>query len=341
MRAVVVREPGSASDSKALQFETNYPIPILKAGHALVKNVYSGINFIDTYHRKGLYPRNIPFVCGQEGGGTISSIMYDEGDNEEKEMKIGDRVVYSCLETYAEYTLVPIKKLILIPPEIDTKKAIACMVQGLTAHYLVTSAHANLIKKGEWCLIYSTGSGTCQWAAQMARLQGYKVIGTCSSKKLDRAKKSMCDELIVLDTEEGCEHANYASVDIVERVMGITNGEGVKLILDGVGKSTSEISLQCLATRGIFVSFGNASGVVEPFPLLRLTKKSAFVTRPKLLDYVSSRSELSERINEVFRWLKEGKLEVFIDKEFSLKEASVAHQYIEDGRTKGKLLLKL
>ncbi len=342
MKAVVVRKTGPASSAQALHFETHYPRPTLVAGHAMVKNSYAGINFIDTYHRQGLYPRNVPFICGQEGGGTIVSIM--KGDDEDirgKDFNIGDRVVYSCLETYSEYTLVPITKLIHVPKEIDMKKAIACMVQGLTAHYLVNSSHANLIQQGEFCLIYSVGSGTCQWAAQMAKINGYRVIGVCSKGKVEQARNTGCDHLIILETEEGCENGDYNSVDIVQKVTEITQGEGVKLILDGVGKSTAEISLQCLAKRGIFVSFGNASGKVEPFPLLRLAAKSAFVTRPKLLDYISSRSELLSRMDDIFKWVKDGKLEVSIDKEFLLENASEAHHFIEAGKTKGKLLLKI
>jgi len=351
MKAVVVRENGPASSPQALHFESDYPTPTLIQGHAIVKNHYSGINFIDTYHRQGLYPRNLPFICGQEGGGTIVSIMsmpnvnvnVNENDDAAtgEQFQIGDRVVYSSLETYAEYTLVPIKKLIAVPQDVDMKIALACMVQGLTAHYLITSAHVNLIQKGEWCLIYSVGSGTCQWAAQMAKIQGYKVIGTTSRNKLEQAKGANCDELIVLEEAPGKGYADYNSVDIVQTVMEITKGEGAKLIVDGVGKSTADISLGCLARRGIFVSFGNASGAVEPFPLLRLTKKSAFVTRPKLGDYVSTRKELLGRVNEVFDWVRSGELKIGIDKEFSLEEAADAHHFIESGRTKGKLLLTI
>ncbi len=220
-------------------------------------------------------------------------------------------------------------------------KAIACLVQGMTAHYLATAAHANLIQKNEWCLIYSVGSGTCHLAAQMAKLKGYKVIGTCSKGKCQEANEVHCDELIVLDEVDGKKYADYSSVDIVSKVMNITQGQGVKCILDGVGQSTAEISLQCLARRGIFVSFGNASGSVKPFPVLRLNAKSAYVTRPKLIDYVVTREELMSRIGEIFDWLKQGKLDVRIDQEFSLKDAIEAHKYIEAGKTKGKLLLKV
>lgn len=264
-----------------------------------------------------------------------------QGGVDGSDFRVGDRVVYSCLETYSEYSLVPISKLVPLPGDIDIKLAITCMVQGLTAHYLVVSAHADLIQRGEWMLIFSVGSGTCQWAAQMAKLKGYKVIGTCSRGKLEKARETHCDELIVLEEAKDQKYADYNSVDIVEKIMSITQGQGVKCVLDGVGRSTSEVALKCLARRGIFVSFGNASGSVEPFPVLRLTPKSAFVTRPKLGDYVATRDELMSRMNEVLGWVREGKLKVGIDREFELEQAAEAHRYIEAGKTGGKLLLKI
>ena len=227
------------------------------------------------------------------------------------------------------------------------------MVQGLTAHYLVSSAHAQLIQPNEWCLIYSIASGTGQWTAQMAKIRGYKVIGTCSKSKLDQISKSShnmdgtnilakyCDELIVLDEVEGKGYSDYKSVNIVDRVMSCTNGIGVKCVIDGVGKSTSDISLKCLAKRGIFVSFGNASGKVDDMSLLRLVGKSAYVTRPKLNDYVAERDELTQRMNEIFGWVIDGKLVVSIDEEFGLKDAVLGHQYIEAGKSRGKLLLRI
>jgi NADPH:quinone reductase len=334
MKAIVVREYGGPS---TLSYDTNVSSPELKENHVIVRNIYAGINFIDTYHRKGLYPRTLPFVAGQEAGGVIADILPSDvsyGFN------IGDRVVYSTLETYSEYSLVPISKLIKTPDDIPLDVATVCVVQGLTAHYLVSSAHADLIQPGEWMLIYSVGSGTCQWAAQMAKLKGYKVIGTTSKGKVENATKAHCDELIVLDEVEGKSFANYDSVDITKRVMEITNNEGVKCIIDGVGKSTSEISLNCLAHRGIFISFGNASGVVE-FPILKLSSKSAYVTRPKLLDYTKTTDELQGRASEIFQWIREGNLVISVEKQFDLKDAVEAHEYIEAGCTKGKILLKI
>jgi NADPH2:quinone reductase len=214
------------------------------------------------------------------------------------------------------------------------------MVQGLTAHYLTTDAMAGLIKPSEWCLIYSVGSGTCQWAAQMAKLQGYKVIGTTSKTKAESAPKC-CDELIVLETVEGKTYSDFTSVDIVARVMEITGGQGAKLIIDGVGKSTSDISVQSLARRGIWVSFGNASGAVPPFSLLKLTPKSAFCTRPKLGDYTATRDELQHRAQQVFGWVTSGQLNVKVDQIIPLDEVQKGHAYLESGQSKGKVLFRV
>jgi NADPH2:quinone reductase len=205
----------------------------------LVKYTYSGLNFIDTYYREGLYKQDLPFVSGQEGGGVIEDI-HTAGDSTDTKtsssLNVGDRVAYMSFGSLAEYTVCNADKVVKVPPELDLETAVACMVQGLTAHYLVTDATAGLIAPGDWCLIYSVGSGTCQWAAQMAKLRGFNVIGTASKTKA-AAAKGICDELIVLETAPGKTFADYESVDIAKRVMEITNGTGVKMILDGVGKS--------------------------------------------------------------------------------------------------------
>ena len=190
-------------------------------------------------------------------------------------------------------------------------------------------------------LIHGTGSGTCQWAAQMAKLRGYKVIGTCSKSKEDIARATGVDELIVYDEAPGTSYEDYTSVDLVPRVMEITKGEGVKAVIDGIGASTVDISIECLARRGIFVTFGNASGAVPAFPPIRLIKKSAFLTRPKLLDYVSTRDELMMRADEIFGWLQSGDLKVGIDKVFDLSDAVEGHKYLEAGKSKGKVLYKV
>lgn len=330
-----MREVG---DADALKVETDFPTPACASGGVLVKNEFAGINFIDTYHRKGLYKRDLPFVGGQEGAGTVAAVS-DEAASQG--IKVGDRVAYSVFGSYAEYTAVPAGKLLPVPDDIGLDVATSCVVQGMTAHYLTTSAHANLIKPGEWCLIHGVAGGTCQWAAQMAKILGYKVIGTAPKGKKETAVGTNCDELILLDEAPGTSYEDYSSVDIVAKVKEITGGDGVKCVIDGIGKATVDISIDSLARRGIFVSFGNASGAVPAFPVLRLIGKSAYVTRPKLLDYTVDREELIWRSSEVFKWLSEGKLKVSVDTTFPLEQAAEGHKYLEAGKSKGKVLYSI
>lgn len=335
MKAAVIRETG---DAHAMKVEPDFPVPEMKPGGVIVKNQFAGINFIDTYHRKGLYPRDLPFVGGQEGGGTVAAVS-DEASAQG--IKVGDRVAYSVLGTYGEYTAVPADKLLPVPDDVSLEVATSCVVQGLTAHYLTTSAHAGLIQPGEWCLIHGVAGGTCQWAAQMAKLRGYKVIGTAPKGKAAIAEALGCDELILLDEAPGAAFEDYESFDVVGKVKEVTGGEGVKCVIDGIGKSTMDISIDSLARRGIFVSFGNASGAVPAFPVLRLIGKSAYVTRPKLLDYVVNREELVSRSDEIFGWLMDGKLKVSVDKIFPLDEAAEGHLYLEAGKSTGKVLYEI
>mmetsp|Transcript_20986 Transcript_20986/g.44919 ORF Transcript_20986/g.44919 Transcript_20986/m.44919 type:complete len:341 (+) Transcript_20986:111-1133(+) len=340
MKAVVVESPGGID---ALQYKTDHPTPAVPEGHALIRNEFAGLNFIDTYHRSGLYPRRSPFVLGTEGVGTIAKLSSPQHG-----LKVGDRVVYGAAGSYAEYTSVPVDKLIPVPDGLDTQTAVACMTQGLTAHYLSSSVGAGVAKPEDWVLVYSVGSGTGQWTAQMCKLRGYRVIGTTSRAKVesfasedDAAAAFGCEKLIVLDNAPGKSYASYSSVDISSEVAKATSGKGCKLVIDGVGKSTYEISLKCLTKRGLFVSFGNASGAVPAFPVLKLLPQSAYVTRPKLNDYIATREELMGRVNEVFSWVRDGKLKITVDRVFGLDEAATGHKYMEEGKSKGKILFKL
>jgi len=337
MTAVVIPENGGPEN---LLYETDFATPKPADGQVLVKNEYTGINFIDTYFRKGgpAYTQALPFVSGQEGGGTIVEVTPKAA---EAGLAVGQRVAYSVLGTYCEYTAVPAAKIVNVPDGVGLDTATACMTQGLTAHYLTNHAHAGLVKPGEWMLIHGVGGGTCQWAAQMAKLKGYKVIGTCPKGKEDVGAATGVDELIVTDVIPGTPYEDYTSVDIVKKVMEVTNGEGVKAVIDGIGASTVDISIESLSRRGIFVTFGNASGAVPAFPPIRLIKKSAFLTRPKLLDYVTTRDELMMRADEIFGWLQSGDLNVGIDKVFDLSEAAEGHKYLEAGKSKGKVLYKV
>jgi NADPH2:quinone reductase len=335
MRAVVVREHG---ELEALSYEEdNWVTPkSLRTGEVLVKNEYAGLNFIDTYYRTGVYATELPFICGQEGGGIVVAVHPSVAD-----IEVGDNVVYMSMGTYCEYSKVLEEKIVKIPDDLSMETALCCMVQGLTAHYLVTDAQGGLTKKGDWMLIYSVGSGTGQWAAQMAKLQGYRVIGTTSKAKSKVAPKAWFDELIILDPAPGKSCADYESVDICQRVMEITDGKGVKCILDGVGKSTCDISINCLAKRGLWISFGNASGVVPPLSLMKLTTKSAYCTRPKLGDYVSTKYELRSRAQEVFQWVATGQVDVRVDAILALEDVREGHAYLEAGRSRGKILFKI
>merc|ERR1712157_655520 len=246
---------------------------------------------------QGIY---LLLVARKEGG--IVAAVSDEAKAEG--IQVGDKVAYSVLQTYAQYSAVPAAKLLPVPDGVGLDIATACVVQGLTAHYLTTSAHAGLIQPGEWCLIHGVGGGTCQWAAQMAKIRGYKVIGTCAKGKADIAKSLGCDELIILDEVPGRSYEDYESIDVVAKVMEITNGRGAKCVIDGIDKS-------------------------------------AYVTRPKLLDYTTNRAELIERANDIFTWLQDGKLNVSIDTTFPLGQAAQGHIYLEAGKSKGKVLLTI
>ena len=337
MKAVVVHSPGGTD---ALHYTTDHPIPTCSPGHVIIQNQYAGLNFIDTYHRSGLYPRESPFVLGQEGGGVISAIPENDETVIASGLKVGDRVVYGSFGSYAEYTSVHVDKVVPVPNDLNMETAVACMTQGLTAHYLSSSVGNGIVKSNDWVLIYAVGGGTCQWTMQMCKIRGFKVIGTASRCKAKEIN-GICDELIVLENEPSKSYADYTSVDIVSKVKEITNGQGCKLIIDGVGKATYEISLQCLAKLGLFVSFGNASGAVPAFPLLKLLPQSAYVTRPKLNDYVSTRTELLERADEVFSWVQEGKLKIKVDQVFTLEDVKKGHLYLENGNGKGKILFSV
>jgi len=337
MKAVVIRQHGDAKT--ALQLETDWPKPTLKPNQVLVQNSYAGLNFIDTYFRTGLYKAELPFVGGNEGGGVIAEIH--PSISADCDLKVGDTVVYTqptC--SYAEYAAVNIAAVVQVPTDVSLELALPALgIQGLTAHYLVCDAPTGLIAPGDWCLIYSVASGTGQWAAQMAKLQGYKVIGTTSKGKT--APANCCDLVIELDTVPGKTYSDYTSVNIVEQVLQATHQQGVKLILDGVGKATIDISIACLARRGILVSFGNASGAVPPVSLLRLVGKSAYVTRPKLNDYIPTPEQRRARCQEILAWMQQGQLQVSVDKIFPLDQVADGHEYLESGQSRGKVLFKI
>lgn len=320
MKAVRVHEFGNA---EALTYEeVKRPEP--GDGEARVKVEAVGVNFIDIYLRDGRYPRPLPFIPGHEAGGVVDAV----GPNV-TEVKPGDRVAYAMVPgSYAEYAIVPAWKLVQVPTEVNMQQATAAILQGLTAHYLTHSTYP--LKQGDTALVHAAGGGTGQLLVQVAKLRGARIIGMASTEeKAALAREAGADEVII-----------HTQVDFEAEVKRLTNNVGVEVVYESVGKDTFEKSLNCLKPRGYLVLFGQASGVVPPFdPQILNAKGSLFLTRPNLGHYISNRTELLERANDIFNWMAAGKLKVRIDKTFPLAQAADAHRYLEGRLSKGKILL--
>lgn len=320
MKAIIVEQYGS---DEVLQYK-DVETPTPKAGEALVKIGAIGLNFIDVYHRTGLYPLPLPFTLGLEGAGTVEALGLGVSD-----LAIGDRVAYaSCIGSYAEYIAAPVERLIKLPENIDEQSAAAAMLQGMTAHYLVTSTYA--LKRGDTALVHAAAGGVGLLLIQMAKRIGARVIGTVSTEaKAELAKAAGADEIIC-----------YTEQNFEEEVKRITDGNGVQVVYDSVGKTTFLKSLKCLAPRGMLALFGQSSGAVEPFnPALLAQQGSVFLTRPSLFHYTASRAELEWRASEVLNFVASGELKLRIEKSFPLAEAAQAHRQLEGRKTTGKVLL--
>jgi NADPH2:quinone reductase len=300
------------------------PVPDPKPNEALVQIKAAGVNFIDVYFREGRYPAPLPFVNGQEAAGVVVAV-----GTEVTTLRLGDRVAYTgSLGSYAEYTAVPADRLVRIPDELDFEQAAAAMLQGMTAHYLSHSTYP--IKSGETALIHAAAGGVGLLLVQMAKQLGARVIGTAGSEtKAQLARDAGADEIII-----------YTQQDFETETRALTEGQGVHVVYDGVGKDTFARDLKVLHPRGYLVLFGGASGAVPPFDLLELTKHgSLFVTRPSLQHYVATREELEQRSSDVFRMIGAGKLKLRIHKKYPLEDVRQAHHDLEGRKTTGKLLL--
>ncbi len=300
------------------------PTPSPDAGEALVEVAAAGVNFIDTYHRSGLYPLELPFTPGVEAAGVVKRV----GPGVE-EILAGDRVAYALtLGAYAERAVVPAWRLVPMPDAMSFETAAALMVQALTAHYLTHSTFP--LRPGQTVLIHAAAGGTGLLMVQMARMRGARVLGTASTPaKAARAMSAGAHHVILY--EEG---------DFQEEVMQFTGGKGVHVVYDSVGAATFAKSLACLRPRGMLVSFGQSSGPVLPIDPQILNKRgSVFLTRPSLAHYVSNRSELLGRAEEILDWVERGKLEVQLDRSFPLEQAAKAHRLLESRSAKGKLWL--
>jgi NADPH:quinone reductase and related Zn-dependent oxidoreductases len=294
------------------------------AGEALVKLEAIGVNYIDVYHRTGLYPMPLPFTPGSEAAGTVEAVGDDVS-----EIHVGDRVAYAMSPgAYAEYALVQTAKLVKLPDEIDTESAAAAMLQGMTAHYLATSTYP--LKSGDAALVHAAAGGVGLLLIQIAKRRGARVFGTVSTEeKAELAREAGADEVIL-----------YTKQDFQEEIKRATDGAGVQVVYDSVGQTTFMKSLDSLAPRGMLALFGQSSGPVPPFDAALLAQKgSLYLTRPSLAQYTLTREELLWRAGEVLSWIAAGELKLRVGHKFSLSEAAEAHTQLEGRKTTGKVLL--
>ncbi len=320
MYTIRIREYGS---SDKLVFEDAF-VPEPKAGEVRVKIAAIGLNFIEVYQRKGLYPNPLPFTPGGEFAGTVDTV--GEGVTE---FRVGDRVgTASGSGAYASYTIAPVARTVSLPPEISFETAAAVLLQGMTAHYLALSTFA--LNPGDTALVHAAAGGVGQLLVQIAKMRGARVIATVSTEeKAEIARQLGADDVIL-----------YTKADFEAETGRLTDGQGVDVVYDGVGQATFQKGLNCIKPRGMMVLYGQASGPVEPInPQLLNQKGSLFLTRPNLGHYLLRREEVVNRSEDLFRWLTSGELKLKIDQLFPLQAASAAHDYIERRETKGKVLL--
>ena len=295
------------------------------AGEVRVKNHAVGLNFIDVYHRTGLYPLEMPSGIGLEGAGVVEAVGADVGD-----LTVGDRVAYASppLGAYAESRLIPAHRLVKLPDSIDFSTAAAMMLQGMTTQYLIRRTYR--VQPGDTVLLHAAAGGVGLIACQWLKHLGATVIGTVGSEaKAELAKAHGCDYPVI-----------YTRESFLDRVKEITNGEGVPVVYDSVGKDTWEGSLNSLRKMGMMVSFGNASGAVDPFPPGMLAAKgSLFLTRPTLMDYTAKREDLLATANELFEVVSSGAVKIEINQTYPLAEAAQAHRDLEARKTTGSTIL--
>ncbi len=320
MKAIRVHQPGGP---EALRLD-EMPEPRPQPGEALIAIEAAGLNYIDVYFRKGLYRAALPLTLGLEGGGIVKAI----GSGVE-EVRVGDRVAYTSVPgAYAQLAVVPASRLVVLPPGISAKQGAAAMLQGMTAHYLATGCWP--LRSGDTCLVHAAAGGVGLLLCQIAKIRGARVLATVSTEeKADLARRAGADEVIL-----------YSKQDFEVEVKRLTGGNGVQVVYDGVGQTTFKKGLGCLAPRGMMVLYGQASGPVGAFDPQELSAHgSLFLTRPTLAHYILTRGDLVARANEVFGWIRDGKLALRIEREYPLADAAQAHRALEGRETTGKVLL--
>ena len=317
--AVQIAETGGPEVMRLAQ----QPDPVAGEGQMTVAVAAAGVNFIDTYHRSGLYDLPLPIVLGQEGSGTVLEVGAGVDG-----FAPGDRVAWAgSTGSYAERAAVNTGVAYKVPDGVDFDTAAAIGVQGLTAHYLVTDCPR--IGPGDRCLVHAGAGGTGRLIVQMAKLRGAEVVATVGSDaKVELARAAGADHVV-----------NYSTTDLVAGVEAAVGPEAIDVVYDGVGAAVYDASLELLRLRGTMTTFGNASGAVEPKAPLHLSGKSLWLTRPKLWDFISTREELDSRVEEVFGWIMAGRLEMRIATKLPLAEAPEAHRLLQGRSLAGKILL--
>ena len=319
-KAIIVPESGAP---EVLELR-DQAIPSPTPGQLLIRTAAIGVNFIDVYFRTGLYPRPLPFVAGLEGAGRVEALGAGVAG-----LAVGDRVAWASVPgSYAEHVLAPAASVVRVPDGVDDRTAAAAMLQGMTAHYLAHGVRET--RPGDVALVHAAAGGAGLLTVQLLARAGATVIGTCSTPEKEALARAA-----------GCAHVvRYTETDFAKEVKRITEGRGVDVVYDSVGRTTFAGSLACLRPRGLLVLFGQSSGPVPPFELGRLNALgSLFVTRPSLAHYTQGRAELELRAGEVYRAIEKGALKIRIGAEFPLAEAAAAHRALEGRETTGKVLL--
>ena len=320
-KSVIISKHGGPEVLQLKEIELQNPGP----NEVLIEHIAIGLNYIDVYHRSGLYPVDLPSGIGAEGAGIIKKI-----GSKVNEFKVGDRVSYAGLPlgAYSSERVLPTKDLLLVPDNIDLEIAATLMTKGLTAYYLLYQTYP--VSSGETILFHAAAGGLGQIFCQWAKSLGCKVIGTVGSdKKITLAKKNGCDHVI-----------NYTKEDFAQKVLDITNGDGVPVVYDGVGKNTLEGSLESLKVRGTMVSFGNASGPLSDISIPKLIQpKGLYITRPAMHHYLGTREDLESGAKVLFEKINNGHVKIEIFKRYKLDEVQKAHQDLENRKISGPSII--
>ena len=322
MKAVKIKKNGGPEVLDIEEITLRKPVK----DEVLIEHAAIGLNYIDTYHRSGLYPLMMPSGLGMEASGIIKEVGPDVSN-----FSVEDRVAYAAvpLGSYSSHRIYKTKNLVKVPKEIDLNIAAAIMTKGLTTYYLLHKTYP--VSSGETILFHAAAGGVGQIFCQWAKSLGCKVIGTVGSEeKVEIAKKNGCHEII-----------NYNKEDFSKKVMEITAGKGVSVVYDGVGKSTFEKSLECLRARGMMVSFGNASGSLDPINVPKMLQpKGLFFVRPAMGQYLGTQEELNEAAKALFEKISSGNVNIEIFKEYNLDDIKQAHIDLENRKIIGPAIIK-